>query len=87
MEITGVSVSSAGMSSSSVTLMQNNYLHTALCPFVKNSLQWKHCPSLRRWATSVTVSHLMGDVGVATDWEEATEVASVAPMDEPDRLV
>jgi hypothetical protein len=47
MEITGVSVASAGVSSSSSTSMQNICLHTCLFPFVKNSSQWKHCPSLQ----------------------------------------
>jgi hypothetical protein len=87
MEITGMSVSSAIVSSSSVTSMQNSYLHTALCPFVKNSLQWKHCPFLRHWATSVGVSRLMDDVGVATDGEEAMEVAGAAPVAGPSGLV
>jgi hypothetical protein len=47
-DIVGSSVSVGGMSSSSAlsTSMENNYLHNCLCPFVNNSLQWKHFPSL-----------------------------------------
>jgi hypothetical protein len=87
MEIMGVSVSSIGVSSSSVTSIQNCCLHTTLCPFVKNSLQWKRCPSLWCWATSVGVSCLMDDVGVATDGEEAVEAAGTAPVVELGGLV
>jgi hypothetical protein len=40
-------------SSSNTTLMLKRRLQCSLCSWMKNSSQWKHLPSLRRWATSV----------------------------------
>jgi hypothetical protein len=52
--------------------------HTALCLFAKNSLQWKHCLSLRRWATLSGVSRWTDDAGLATDGEEVAEAVGAA---------
>jgi hypothetical protein len=46
--------------------------------FAKNSLQWKHCLSLRRWATLSGVSRWTDDAGLATDGEEVAEAVGAA---------
>jgi hypothetical protein len=40
-------------SSSNTTSMLKRRLQCSLCPWTKNSSQWKHLPSLRHWVTSV----------------------------------
>jgi hypothetical protein len=46
--------------------MMNNCLQCYLCPGVKNSSQWKHLLSLRRWAISAGVKRrtVVGDEDV-----------------------
>jgi hypothetical protein len=78
MEMVGLEASAdvSAESSSSTTSMQNSYLHTSLCPCEKNSSQWKHCPSLRRYAISASDRQRILDAGLATDEVDAAEEAA-----------
>jgi hypothetical protein len=73
MDMVGSSAAAGGGCSSwsSITSMVNKCLHTYLCPCLKRSSQWKHFPSLRWSAISMSDSRRVV-VGFTTDAEGAT---------------
>jgi hypothetical protein len=56
-------------SSSNTASMLKRRLQCSLCPWTKNSSQWKHLPSLRRWVISIGDKRIVV-VGLLTEVDD-----------------